>query len=148
MILLFAEKSNIPEMDNKTVKANILKMRKSMNITQAEMAERMGISRIAYRNIEKGDTALISSSVEKIADLLDSSVEELVLGYVPVDAERHSLEEMKSDYSRRMMEMERKHQDEIRGMKNYIDSLEEKVRLLGDLVQTKDEINALLKKGR
>ena len=36
-------------------------------ISQAEMAERLGMSRTAYRNLESGDTRLISENVDRIA---------------------------------------------------------------------------------
>ena len=70
-------------MDNLTIKQNIRKARKKRNITQEEMADRLGISLTAYRDLEKGGTSVVHGKVIKMAELLETSTEEIVLGYRP-----------------------------------------------------------------
>ena len=70
-------------MDNDSVKDNIRNFRKIYKLTQSEMADKLGISRTAYRNIESGETRLISENVSRIADILHIRTEDLVLGYSP-----------------------------------------------------------------
>ena len=81
-------------MDNTTIKENIRKIRKARKMTQEEMALQLGISITAYRDLEKGSTSILNSNVYRIADLLDTPAEEIVLGYRPSQAEGVSLREM------------------------------------------------------
>lgn len=121
-------------MDNKTVKENIYRIRKEKKITQQQMAERLGMSRNSYRRIESGDTVLVNDHIVQIADLLEMSPDELLLGESASDG-RKILDEMRVGYAQ-----------EISDRNRTISSLEERIRLLEDLVRTKDEIITMLKK--
>lgn len=121
-------------MDNKTVKENIYRIRKEKKITQQQMAERLGMSRNSYRRIESGDTVLVNDHIVQIADLLEMSPDELLLGDSASDG-RKILNEMRVGYAQ-----------EISDRNRTISSLEERIRLLEDLVRTKDEIITMLKK--
>lgn len=83
-------------MDNTTIKKNIRNVRKSMKVTQEEMAHRMGMSLTAYRDLEKGDTAIVNTNLKKVAMLLDTTSEELVLGYRPVQMQGPGLEDVRN----------------------------------------------------
>ena len=87
-------------MDNNSVKENIARIRKASGISQTEMAERLGMSRTAYRNLEKGDTRLISETMEKIAAVLDRTPEELVLGYEPSAKDSRRVADIRNSMSR------------------------------------------------
>lgn len=65
------------------IKANIRKVRYEMHLTQQETADRIGISRTAYRNLENGDTRIFSDHITSLARLSGKSEEEIVLGYNP-----------------------------------------------------------------
>ena len=121
-------------MDNKTVKENIYRIRKEKKITQQQMAERLDMSRNSYRRIESGDTVLVNDHIVQIADLLEMSPDELLLGDSASDG-RKILDEMRVGYAQ-----------EISDRNRTISSLEERIRLLEDLVRTKDEIITMLKK--
>lgn len=131
-------------MDNNSVKENICHARKKNRITQTEMAERLGISRNSYRRIESGDTVLVNGHIRQIADLLHTTEEELILGFKPVE-DSGKLDEMRIKYADKIKDMESGYETEIRALKNTIASLEEHIRLLEDLVRTKDEIINMLK---
>ena len=145
MILLYLYRFPL-EMDNSIVKQNIITRRKELKLTQAEMAERLGMSRNAYRSIERGETKLINGNIDRIAAILDNSAEELVLGYTPLQNEEKTLEEMKKDLYSKSRNREKEYDEQINMLKLQISSLESKVSLLEDLVRTKDEIIAMLKK--
>ena len=66
------------DMDNASIKNNIRKIRTSHNITQEEMAYRLGISVTAYRDFEKGKTSIMNSNILKMASILDTPTEALV----------------------------------------------------------------------
>ena len=121
-------------MDNSTIKDNIRRMRKASRLTQEDMAHKLDISLTAYRDLEKGNTSIVNANVMKIAQLLDTSAEELVLGYHPVQAPGKLLEEMRSEYGGRISTMERR----IADLEKLVESLEETIK-------TKNEIITMLK---
>ena len=74
-------------MDNASIKENIIRIRTERGISQDEMARALGISRNSYRSIEKGMTCLINKRLGEIAKILGVPVEELALGYQPIESE-------------------------------------------------------------
>ncbi len=133
-------------MDNGIVKLNIINRRKELKLTQAEMAERLGISRNAYRSIERGETRLISENIDRIAAILENTAEELVLGYTPSPANGKTLNDLKEEFSSMARNRETEYENRINILSLKISSLEAKIDLLEDLVRTKDEIIHMLKK--
>ena len=121
-------------MDNSTIKDNIRRMRKASRLTQEEMANKLDISLTAYRDLKKGSTNIVNANVMKIAQLLDTSTEELVLGYRPVQTPVKLLEDMRSEYGGRISTMERR-----------ITDLEKLVQTLEETIKTKNEIIIMLK---
>ncbi len=121
-------------MDNTTIKDNIRKIRKTRRLTQEEMALRLGISITAYRDLEKGNTSILNSNVYKIADLLDTPAEEIVLGYRPSQMEGASLQEVQLEYS-----------GKIESLKRRILDLEKLVSSLEETIESKNEIITMLK---
>ena len=121
-------------MDNSTIKDNIRRMRKASRLTQEEMANKLDISLTAYRDLEKGSTNIVNANVMKIAQLLDTSTEELVLGYRPVQTPVKLLEDMRSEYGGRISAMQRR-----------ITDLEKLVESLQETINTKNEIIIMLK---
>lgn len=132
----FADRTtNEKDMDNTSIKNNIRKIRKARKITQEEMAHRLGISVTAYRDFEKGGTSIVNGNVMKLADLLDTSTEELVLGYRPSQIEGTALEEVRHEYGNRISTLDRR----VADLEKLVESLEETIR-------TKNEIIKMLKK--
>jgi transcriptional regulator with XRE-family HTH domain len=60
------------------IKRRICEMRQLRGYSQEYMAIVMGISRNAYRKIEKGDTQLVSPKLDDIARILDVKCDTLV----------------------------------------------------------------------
>ncbi len=133
-------------MNNNTVKENITRIRKGHGLSQAVMAEKLGISRTAYRNIEKGDTRLISESLDRIAEVFSLSPEEIVLGYTPSQESSKKLQEMQQAYSSRYTETIGKYEEEILKLHKEIQTLNNLVEALKDSIKTKDEMIAMLRK--
>lgn len=69
--------------DYKSIRLNIANERKKMGLSQRAMGEMIGLTRIAYRNLENGDTRIINPMLDKIADILGICTEKLLFGYVP-----------------------------------------------------------------
>lgn len=122
-------------MDNTSIKENIRRIRKARKITQEEMAHRLGISVTAYRDFEKGETSIVNGNVMKLAGLLDTTTEELVLGYRPAQMGGTVLEDVKQEYGSR-----------ISALDGRISDLEKLVESLEETIRSKNEIIAMLKK--
>ncbi len=122
-------------MDNLTIKENIRKIRKSRKLTQEEMANMLDISLTAYRDLEKGNTNIVNANLIRIANILDTSTEELVLGYRPVQSEGRQIKDVQAEYGGKMAIMERR-----------ISDLEKLVETLDETIRTKNEIITMLKK--
>ena len=95
----------------------------------------MGMSLTAYRDLEKGETSIVNANLLKVAMLLDTTTEELVLGYRPVQMESPGLEDVREEYTERMTNLEKR----ISDLEKLIDSLEE-------TISSKNEIITMLKK--
>lgn len=122
-------------MDNTYIKNNIRNFRTACRLTQEEMALKMNISLTAYRDLEKGRTAMINSNLTKIAEILEVSIEELLLGYKPSETVSPILDDMKNEYGGRINVLETR----IIDLENLVRSHEETIR-------SKNEIIEMLKK--
>ena len=122
-------------MDNTSIKENIRKIRKERRMTQEEIADMLGISITAYRDLERGSTSIMNGHVLRIAELLDTSTEEIVLGYRPVQMHGKKLEEMQAEYASRIENLEKENE--------YLRKL---VKSLEETIATKTQIIEMLQK--
>ena len=122
-------------MDNTSIKNNIRNKRKERKFTQEEVAHQLGISLTAYRDIEKGGTSIVNSNLIRIADLLETTTEELVLGYRPSQEHGILLEDVRNEYGNRIDILEKR----VHDLEKLVNSLEE-------TVATKNEIITMLRK--
>lgn len=122
-------------MDNTSIKENIRRIRKERRMTQEEMADMLGISITAYRDLERGSTSIMNGNVLRLAELLDTSTEEIVLGYRPIQMPGKKLEEMQAEYSARIENLEKENE--------YLRKL---VKSLEETIATKTQIIEMLQK--
>ena len=94
-------------MDNNSIKDNIRRIRKTRKLTQEDVALRLGISLTAYRDLERGSTAIMNGNLSRLAEEFDTSTEELVLGYKPSQQASRTLEEVKGQYQSRVCLLEK-----------------------------------------
>lgn len=64
------------------IRQNIINARISLNLTQVQMAQLLGISRQAYINIETGKTALINKQIIKMSQKCDLTLERILFGHL------------------------------------------------------------------
>ena len=129
-------------MDERSVKENLKRVRKGLKLTQQEMAERVGLSRNAYVSLESGPTRMLNESLERVAELAEMPVTELVTGYPTPVALQAELDAVRVGSERRIAELEAliaAREGEIAALKGHIESMK-------DTLRTKDEIISLLKK--
>lgn len=124
-------------MDNFSIKNNIRRTRKEKGLTQEEMAHQLNMSLTAYRDLEKGATNMLNSNICRIAEITESSVEEIVLGYRPLSDSKvlKEFEDYKAEYGNRE-----------EALKTRIKDLEKIVASLEEIVVVKNEIINMLKK--
>lgn len=123
-------------MDNFSIKNNICKFRKRKSMTQEEMANLLGISLTAYRELERGGTSVMNPHIMNMARLTEATTEEIVLGYKPSQIENlDKLHEREAEYSDRIVILERR-----------ISDLEKLVASLEETIASKNEIISMLKK--
>ena len=61
-----------------TLPLNLRRLRDEKNLSQSDVAERAGISRVAYRSIETGESAPRSSTLARIAEVLGVRIADLM----------------------------------------------------------------------
>lgn len=122
-------------MDNASIKNNIYNFRKSRKMTQEEVANLLDISVTAYRELERGSTSVVNPNIVKMADVMDTSTEELVLGYYPVQAQDISVEDIREEYG-----------NKVNLLESRIVQLEKLVGSLEETISSKNEIITMLKK--
>lgn len=120
-------------MDNSSIKKNIGDLRRGRKITQEDLAQKTGMSRNSLREIEVGETKLISEKLGDIAAALGVSTERIVLGYDPEDAPG-TLADVRQSY-----------EDQLREAREEIAHLKEEVHNRNRFIQTLEDLNASLK---
>ena len=129
-------------MDNYSIKENIRRIRKARKLTQEEMAHRLGISLTAYRDIEKGSTSMVNSNITRIASHLETSAEELVLGYHPIQMNGQKLEELTGSYTSRISVLEK----QVENLEKLVRTLEETIASKNEIIENNKEIISMLRK--
>ena len=129
-------------MDNYSIKENIRRIRKARKLTQEEMAHRLGISLTAYRDIEKGSTSMVNSNITRIASHLETSAEELVLVYHPIQMNVQKLEELTGSYTSRISVLEK----QVENLEKLVKTLEETIASKNEIIENNKEIISMLRK--
>lgn len=75
-------------MEMVTLTANLRRIRDEMGLSQADVAERAGISRIAYRNIETGEAVPRVPTLARIAEVMGVRIPDLMVEVHPLRAVR------------------------------------------------------------
>lgn len=65
-------------MNSTTLSINVRRLREANGLTQAQVSERAGISRIAYRNIESGETLPKANTLQSIAGVFEVKLQDLL----------------------------------------------------------------------
>ena len=117
-------------MDNNSIKDNIRRLRKQRRLTQEEMALQLGISLTAYRDFEKGKTSILHCNLMKVATLLDTPTEEVLLGYKPSQIEGATLKDVEQEYTGKITILETR----IADLEKLVHSKEETIRNMDEII--------------
>lgn len=118
--------------DDAKIREHLRKKRLELGLTQAEVAARVGFSKTAYCNLETGSTEILNKIFARVPEALGVPMEELLLGYVPLDPSENLVEDVKVEYGQRMRVL----QD---GFTSEMTRLNEEIRHLKDQIHDKEE---------
>lgn len=128
------------------IKANLASKRKEAGLTQADVADLLGIDRNTYRNIETGATMVINPHLPKLCEILKCSVEELILGYDPSRPETNpNLEDIKASYGSRFTSTIEELRRQNEKYQASIEAQGERIRFLQEMLQDKNDIIKFLR---
>src|SRR5688572_11051441 len=92
-----------------TFSANLRRIRTAKGLSQVELADRSGLSRIGYRNIENGESEPRAETLTALAKALEISLEQLLVPVRPLIRVRfraqrklHSREEVLANVARQL----------------------------------------------
>ena len=123
---------------NSKILENIRAARIEQHITQANMAERMGLSVVAYSNFERGVTRTTQDRVELAAEILGLSFRKLVSGY-GTEEEDMSLNEIKRGFENELREKDR----EIKDLKLKLKTAEELIASHEHTIEVLEQIRRM-----
>ena len=129
-------------MDNRSVKQRICKLREEKGVSQKWMADRLGIDRNTYREIEAGKTEIIYKRLPEIAVLLGVSLEALFRE----DDAGERLEEAKAEYGKQMKRLTDSYDLKLRDLEKELSSKNEIIDILKKQIRDKEDIITLLRK--
>lgn len=123
-------------MDENTIRENLKRARYTSGLTQANMAERLGISVTAYQKIENGRTRVLNSNFEKCTRALGISLSELVNGFVPVRNAEAVISDVRDSYGLKMKVQEKGYLNELQNKNNEIARLNDTIKDMNDTIAT------------
>ena len=124
---------------------NLKKFRKSHDLTQQDVAEKVGISLTAYRDLETGKTQLMNDKMVKIADAVGVSLEELVIGYKPSPENSKLLEEQKIKYEDEIRQLKQSVEENITNLQKMLTLKEEIIKQMQEVIDSKNQLIDFLK---
>lgn len=139
----------IGKMDNRTIKQNIAAFRKRLGMTQEQMAELIHISTTAYRDLEKGNTVILSEKIIDMAARTGFSVEEIIQEKPFRTEDVGCLENAQKEYGsqngdiRQEVERLRQEAEHFRQEAEYLRQINQ---LQSQMISDKDDIIKMLKR--
>ena len=124
--------------------ANIRKIRIEMGLTQSEMAERMGVGRSTYCNLEYGRTSLFSKALVRFAEVCGKKVLEIISGRSEEELLRDEKnfdeihQALVDDYERRIEAL----QKELNGLQALLDERDRTIAAQEKTIGTQESIIA------
>ncbi len=112
--------------DERSIKANIRRIREEMGLTQEALAQELDIESSTYWRLEEGTTQIINRNAYRIARLAGIAVEDLIVGddvsgkLREADDSQEKLETLRTFYENKLQEKD----ELITNLNNYIKTLQ------------------------
>lgn len=129
-------KSTFGDMTSKVLE-NIRAERVQQDLTQMDMAEKMGMSLSSYGKFERGETQTTQEKVEKASSILGKDISSLVLGFDVTSRGADNLEESKEH---RYISLLDELRDENRKLRETIASKDELIESLKHTINVLEDI--------
>lgn len=113
--------------DDSKIKETISRLREERAISQAEMADRIGVSRNAYRGLEKGKTAILNPKLKEISKCLGMEVDDILSLAYPKGVLQDSQESFYISSISRLEENVKVYEQLVKSQEKIINDLEEKI---------------------
>lgn len=129
-------------MNSQSIQNRIRSKRKSLSITQEEMAGKLGISSNSYRDVENGRTAIIYHRLPAIASILDITLEELIIGKQSEESLAvKEANEKASELQSKIRIMDEQHKIEVAELMGKIEELETTIKSKKQIIDILKEKN-------
>lgn len=130
-------------MDNKEIKWNIRQARKSLQMSQGELADKMGISRQAYVKLETGNTAIINHHISEMSEATGFPEEMILFGLDRKEAGYDEIKE-RQKWQDRLAEVRKDGEKQIAELRNRLSLLEELHEQDAQLIDALTSYNRML----
>jgi len=120
-------------MKNKEIGARIRALRKSLGLSQEQVAEKVGITQESFRRFENGQTHMINPHFEAIAQVLGTDPAELLSSYDSIERARLLEDGIKARYEGKLDEESLKIQkleQTVRDKETIISLMQDKIDFL------------------
>lgn len=129
-------------MDESSIKENLVSAREALGLSQSEAAIRLGVNRASFIKLEKGATRILNKHIPALAEIYGLSVEELLLGFEPLEDSGAFLAERKAEYRQMIDGYEEKlanFRNTIQLQERIIEEQRERIQLLENIRQRQDK---------
>ena len=134
------------KMDEKSMRENIARAREKKNFTKKAIAESLGISRIAYSAIENGPTRILNPNIEQIAEVLEVSLGELLLGYEPDPDSAGLLMAEREEYGKRREMLVGRYEEKLSAGDRENEALRALIESQKQTILSQEKIIAMLRR--
>lgn len=100
-------------MNPESICLNVRRIRESLDLSITKMAAELGMSRIAYNNVEKGRTKTVSPTIYKISELSGLPPEEVLLGRLAPAEESQILKDVRDNYKAHIDSLVHEYEDKL-----------------------------------
>lgn len=138
--------SNRNKMNPESISLNLRRVRESLGLSITRMAQELGITRVAYNNLEKGKTRTVSPMIYRIADYSGLPPEEVLLGRHALDDGGQFLNDIREKYTGRMNAMVREYEDRLETMRGIIKEKENTIKAQDATIHVLQSMVAYLQK--
>ncbi len=122
-------------MNNKEIGQRIRNIRLALKLSQAEVAEKVGIKQESYRKYETGETNLIGRHLESIATVLDTDIIGLLSTYDFSQRIRVLEDDIRAEYGLKLKE----ERDKVTKLERIIKDKELIISLMQDKIDSQQK---------
>lgn len=133
-------------MDSESICLNLRRIRESLNLSITKMACELDMTRVAYNNVEKGKTRMVSPTIYKIAAYTGLPPEEVLLGRMAQVNEGQMLNDLRNNYKTRIDMMVHDYEDRLETQRAMIKEKDTTIKAQEETIHALRSMIAYLQK--